>query len=175
MSPLTENRSDGKRCHRGAGEDRRKPVHLTGKHLDHVDPHPEETATVPQPAPTGTALAFVCPGTDLACFPTVLPAVEATVLSNKAGTSHDIGNVTGHLMTTLTVTKRPLPTRAQILGESDRQLEAGLLAVAAQVRCEFVEGMLILSGKVRSYRHKQIAQECTREIAGVEGNNVFFI
>lgn len=71
-------------------------------------------------------------------------------------------------MSTLTVTKHARPVRTQILGESTCCLQESLLAVAAQVRCEFVEGMLILSGNVRSYRHKQIAQECTRDIAGVE-------
>lgn len=71
-------------------------------------------------------------------------------------------------MTTLTATKRPLPTRNEVLSDSTSCLQESLLAAAGRIRCEFAEGMLILNGDVCSYRHKQLAQECTREIAGVE-------
>ena len=71
-------------------------------------------------------------------------------------------------MTTLTATRRPLPVRTQVLGDSTCSLQENLLAAASRIRCEFAEGMLILSGDVRSSRHKQLAQESTREIAGVE-------
>lgn len=71
-------------------------------------------------------------------------------------------------MTTLTVTDCPVPVRMRILSESGRCLSARLLAWASGIRCDFSEGMLILSGTVASYRQKQLAQECTRRIAGVE-------
>lgn len=71
-------------------------------------------------------------------------------------------------MTTLAVAERPPSKRTQVLGDSTRSLRDSLLAAATRIRCEFAEGMLILNGDVRSYRHKQLAQECTREIAGVE-------
>ncbi len=71
-------------------------------------------------------------------------------------------------MTTLTVTERPLPTRIRVLDETARCLQNSLLAVASRIRCDYAEGMLILSGEVRSFRHKQIAQECSREVSGVE-------
>lgn len=71
-------------------------------------------------------------------------------------------------MTTLTVTDRPLPARTRVIGETTSCLQNKLLAAASRIRCDFTEGMLILSGEVRTYRHKQLAQECTRDVAGVE-------
>lgn len=71
-------------------------------------------------------------------------------------------------MTTLTVTDRPLPIRARVVGETTSCLQNKLLAAASRIRCDFTEGMLILSGEVRTYRHKQLAQECMRDVAGVE-------
>lgn len=71
-------------------------------------------------------------------------------------------------MTTLSAMECPQPVRTRILSESNRSLKEWLLAQASRIRCDFAEGMLILSGEVSSFRHKQLAQECTRQIEGVE-------
>ena len=71
------------------------------------------------------------------------------------------------MMTTTSAKERSVTTRVQPEIEAIRLLEQRLPASRRSLRVEFVEGLLILTGRVPSYYSKQVAQESVREIKEV--------
>jgi|GEM_PF-3198777 osmotically-inducible protein OsmY len=58
--------------------------------------------------------------------------------------------------------------RDRVLNEYRRTLTTRIAASACRIDGEFVEGMLVLTGEVGSYFHKQMAQESGWLVPGVE-------
>jgi osmotically-inducible protein OsmY len=80
-------------------------------------------------------------------------------------------------MTTAKVEARPIPTRCVAGGERDQQLRDGVLEALrssgyrplGSLRCDVLDGVVSLSGVVRSYYLKQVAQTVTLRVAGIKG------
>ena len=58
--------------------------------------------------------------------------------------------------------------RCPVTVDAQRRIETAHHRSLRMVRCEHRDGVLVLSGQVPSYHHKQIAQECVRAVPGVQ-------
>lgn len=58
--------------------------------------------------------------------------------------------------------------RCPVTADAQRRIESAHHRSLRMVRCEHRDGVLVLTGEVPSFHHKQIAQECVRAIPGVQ-------
>ncbi len=73
----------------------------------------------------------------------------------------------GHTEVDVTLSLAQELARCPVTAAAQRRIESAHHRSLRMVRCEHRDGVLVLTGQVPSYHHKQIAQECVRAVPGV--------